>query len=126
MIKPWQGESKTAKADKEGKLDKVNARIEKSESASATLTEDVARLSAEVAENDKAMADATAIRQKEKAEFMVVEKDLSESQEACGAAIEVLREYYEGASFLQVSARTHMKTNSVETMDAEGDGSGIL
>merc|ERR1719478_1101623 len=34
------GESKTAKADKEGKLDKVNARIEKSESASATLTQE--------------------------------------------------------------------------------------
>merc|ERR1719393_351934 len=50
------GESKAAKADKEGKLDKVNARLEKSESATATLTEDVSKLSAEVAENDKAMS----------------------------------------------------------------------
>merc|ERR1719299_96050 len=111
------GESKTVKADKEGKLDKVNARIEKSESATATLTEDVSRLASEVAENDKAMADATAIRQKEKAEFMVVEKDLSESQEACAAAIEVLREYYEGASLLQVKA----KAGSSEVADAEDD-----
>merc|ERR1719395_529230 len=79
------GESKTAKADKEGKLDKVNARIEKSDSASATLTQDVAKLSSEVAENDKAMADATEVRQEEKAALMVVEKDLSESQEACAA-----------------------------------------
>ena len=31
----------TAKADKEGKLDKVNARLEKSESATAALTEAV-------------------------------------------------------------------------------------
>ena len=37
-----------AKADKEGKLDKVNARLEKSGSASATLAEEVSKLSAEV------------------------------------------------------------------------------
>merc|ERR1719478_1889951 len=114
------GESKAAKADKEGKLDKVNARIEKSDSASATLTQDIAKLSSEVAENDKAMADATGVRQKEKADFMVVEKDLSESQEACAAATEVLREYYEGASLVQVASKARAK------VDAEGDGSGIL
>merc|ERR1719502_1568263 len=120
------GESKTAKADLEGKLDKVNARLEKSESATATLTEDVSKLSAEVAENDKAMAAATEVRQKEKADFMVVEKDLSESQEACAAAMEVLREYYEGASLVQVSARAHARARFSEAVDAEGDGSGIL
>merc|ERR1712224_85371 len=109
------GESTAAKLDKEGKLDKVNSRLEKAESSIATLTDEVTKLSAEVSENDKAMASATAIRQKEKADFMVVEKDLSESQEACAAAIEVLREYYEGASLLQVSAKAHMKARSVET-----------
>merc|ERR1719478_1036914 len=120
------GESKAAKADLEGKLDKVNARLEKSESATATLTEDVSKLSAEVAENDKAMAAATEVRQKEKADFMVVEKDLSESQEACAAAMEVLREYYEGASLVQVSATAHAKARSDEEVDSQGDGSGIL
>merc|ERR1719191_608000 len=116
------GESMTSKADKEGKLEKVNARLEKAESSIASLTEEVTKLSKEVAENDKAMADATAVRQKEKADFMVVEKDLSESQEACAAATQVLREYYEGASLLQVSARA----KSQESADAQGDGSGIL
>merc|ERR1719160_785765 len=85
------GESMTSKADKEGKLEKVNARLEKAESSMATLTEEITKLSKEVAENDKAMADATAVRQKEKADFMVIEKDLSESQEACAAATQVLR-----------------------------------
>merc|ERR1719262_48990 len=120
------GESKTAKADKEGKLDKVNARLESSESSTATLMEDVSKLSAEVAENDKAMTAATAVRQKEKADFMVVEKDLSESQEACAAAMEVLREYYEGASLVQVGVRAHAKARSDEEMESQGDGSGIL
>merc|ERR1719453_1163978 len=117
------GESMTSKADKEGKLEKVNARLEKAESSMATLTEESAKLSKEVAENDKAMADATAVRQKEKADFMVVEKDLSESAEACAAATAVLREYYEGASLVQVSS----KSRSREEADAEDTkGEGIL
>merc|ERR1719478_776661 len=120
------GESKKVKADKVGKLDKVNARLEKSQSATATLTEDVSKLSAEVAENDKAMSAATEVRQQEKSAFMVVEKDLSESQEACAAAMEVLREYYEGASLVQVGAKAHAKARSDEEVDSQGDGSGIL
>merc|ERR1719364_687080 len=116
------GESKTAKADKEGKLDKVNARLEKATSTTSTLTEEISKLSSEVAENDSAMKEATNVRQKEKADFMVVEKDLSECQEACAAATEVLREYYEGASLLQMKT----KAGSKEATDAEGDGSGIL
>merc|ERR1719454_1062332 len=120
------GESSASKADLEGKLDKVNARLEKAESSIASLTEDVTKLSKEVAENDAAMATATEVRQKEKSDFMVVEKDLSESQEACAAAIEVLREYYEGASLVQLSAKAHARARFSEAVDAEGDGSGIL
>merc|ERR1719408_508497 len=115
------GESMTSKADKEGKLEKVNARLEKAESSMATLTEEISKLSKEVAENDKAMADATAVRQKEKADFLVVEKDLSESAEACAAATAVLREYYEGASLVQLSS----KSRSKEVADDE-DAKGIL
>merc|ERR1719504_440765 len=66
------------------------------------------------------MAEATAIRNKEKATFLAIEKDLSESQEACAAATEVLREYYEGASLIQT--RSQAKSGTSE----QGDGSGIL
>merc|ERR1719408_208850 len=114
------GESTASKEDKQGKLDKVNARIEKAEATTATLTEEITKLSKEVAESDAALSSATAIRQKEKASFLVVEKDLSESEEACNAAMEVLREYYEGASLIQTGVKA--KANA----DAEGDGSGIL
>merc|ERR1719230_2474428 len=75
--------------------------------------------------------EATEVRQKEKSEFRVVEKDLSESQEACAAAIQVLREYYEGTSLLQVRATTR-RAQSGEVaddeaeIDSQGDGSGIL
>merc|ERR1719398_567743 len=40
--------------------------------------------------------------------------------------MEVLREYYEGASLVQVSATARARARSTEVADAEGDGSGIL
>merc|ERR1719299_83573 len=114
------GESKKSKDEKQGKLDKVNSRLEKAQSTIATLTEQITTLSKEVADSDAALAEATALRNKEKTTFKAVEKDLSESQEACAAATEVLREYYEGASFIQTAQKA--KTQA----DEQGDGSGIL
>merc|ERR1719281_670522 len=114
------GESNASKDEKQGKLDKVNSRLEKAESTIATLTEQVTVLSKEVADSDAAMAEATALRSKEKATFTAVEKDLSESQEACAAATEVLREYYEGASLIQTGQKAK------DQADEQGDGSGIL
>merc|ERR1719201_1780362 len=114
------GESTASKDEKQGKLDKVNSRLEKAESTIATLTEQVTVLSKEVADSDAALAEATALRAKEQATFVAVEKDLSESQEACAAATEVLREYYEGASFIQTAQKAKASA------DEQGDGSGIL
>merc|ERR1719355_517052 len=105
------GESKASKDEKQGKLDKVNARLEKAASTVATLTDEVSVLSKEVADSDAALATATALREKEKATFVLVEKDLSESQEACAAATEVLREYYEGASFIQTGQKAKGQTD---------------
>merc|ERR1719398_258021 len=113
------GESTKSKDEKQGKLDKVNARLEKAASTVATLTDEVSVLSKEVADSDAALATATALREKEKATFVLVEKDLSESQEACAAATEVLREYYEGASLIQTGQKAKDQT------DEQGDGSGI-
>merc|ERR1719163_427462 len=114
------GESTKSKDEKQGKLDKVNARLEKAASTVATLTDEVSVLSKEVADSDAALATATALREKEKATFVLVEKDLSESQEACAAATEVLREYYEGASLIQTGQKARSQA------DEQGDGSGIL
>merc|ERR1719388_668222 len=114
------GESTKSKDEKQGKLDKVNARLEKAASTVATLTDEVSVLSKEVADSDAALAEATALREKEKATFVLVEKDLSESQEACAAATEVLREYYEGAPLIQTGQKAK------DQADEQGDGSGIL
>lgn len=115
------GESKASKEDKEGKLGKVNARLGEAESNTAALTEEVVKLSKEVAENDAAMKKGTDQRSEEKAVFVKVEKELSESEEACAAAISVLREYYEGAALVQVNSKSHAKAGGKTE-----DGGGII
>merc|ERR1719375_2194268 len=115
------GESKASQADKQAKLDKVTARLGEAEARTATLTEEISKLSKEVADNDAAMSEATAQRNEEKTVFMQAEKELSESEEACAAAISVLREYYEGASLVQVSASTRARA-----ADTTEGGGGII
>jgi hypothetical protein len=114
------GKSTKSQSEKEASLAKTQARIDKAESSVAKLTELVATLSKEVADIDASVADATAVRNKEKAAFALAEKDFSESEEACAAAISVLREYYEGASLVQVHSKVDAK------LTTKGDGSGIL
>merc|ERR1719506_1567807 len=62
------------------------------------LLQEVAELNGEVSQIDTASVEATEIRQAERAAFETSVKDFSESQEACAAAVQVLQEYYEGAS----------------------------
>jgi len=108
--------STKSKDEKEGKLEKINSRIELAEAGIAKLSEQVSTLSGEIAEIDSAIKVATDLRQAENASFRVAEKDFDESQTACAQAIEVLREYYEGAgaALFQVDA------------GASRDASGII
>jgi len=110
------GKSKKSQSEKEESLAKTQTRLDKGDASVAKLTELVTTLSKEVADIDASVADATSVRGKEKAVFLKVEKDMSESEEACAAAISVLREYYEGASLVQVQSKSK----------EAGDGSGIL
>ena len=68
------GEAKKSQADKKECLAKTQVRIDKGDASVAKLGELVATLSKEVAEFHAAFADATAFREKEKAEFVLVEK----------------------------------------------------
>merc|ERR1719337_806218 len=86
-------------------IDKLQARIDGAETQITELTEGVKTLEAEVAEIDKAQAEATKIRTKEHEEYAQASKDFKDSAEAVARAIEVLKNYYEG-SFIQVSSKT--------------------
>lgn len=96
------GKSKKSQSEKQSKIDTYQTRIDKAESTIAQLTEDIKTLEAEVAEIDKATANAATIRTKEKEDYVKASTDFRDSAQAVAKAIEVLKTYYEG-SFIQVS-----------------------
>jgi chromosome segregation ATPase len=97
------GESKEKQAVLTGKLDKTTARIQKAEADKAKLLEDIKTLESEIAEIDAGQAEATKVRQEEKADYAKASKDFKDSAAAVAKAIDVLNEYYSSASFVQVS-----------------------
>merc|ERR1719373_1321380 len=99
-------EKTKAIADAEAKIADLTVRIEELTAASARLNTEIKNLEKEVAANQEALDQATAIRQKQLAEFNAEEKDLLESISALKAAITVLAKHH-GGSLLQIP-RSHM------------------
>jgi len=114
------GKSKKSQDEKTMTLDKLQARIDGATSTISENTEAIKTLEAEVAEIDKAQAEATAIRTKEHEEYLVASKDFKDSAEAVAKAIEVLKNFYEG-SFIQLSATTNLKSKQPELGGAKSD-----
>merc|ERR1719174_770222 len=87
-------------AEADAKIDDLTSKIEQLTAQSARLTTEVKNLEVEVAKLQDGLDKATAIRQKELAEFNEEEKDLLESITALKSAITVLSKHH--ASFLQL------------------------
>merc|ERR1719299_374937 len=114
------GKSKTSQEEKTMTLDKLQSRIDGATSTISENTEAIKTLEAEIASIDKAQAEATAIRTTEKEDYLVASKDFKDSAEAVAKAIEVLKNFYEG-SFIQVSAKTQLKSKQPELGGAKSD-----
>jgi len=114
------GKSKKSQEEKTMTLDKLSARIDGASTTIAENTESIKTLEAEVAEIDKAQAEATAIRNTEKEDYLVASKDFKDSAEAVAKAIEVLKNFYEG-SFIQLTAKTNLKSKQPEFGGAKSD-----
>merc|ERR1719267_126302 len=114
------GKSKASQEEKTMTLDKLSARIDGATSTIAENTEAIKTLEAEVAEIDKAQAEATKIRTTEHEDYLQASKDFKDSAEAVAKAIEVLKNFYEG-SFIQLSARTSLKSKQPELGGAKSD-----
>jgi len=91
-------------ADAEAKISDLTTKIEELTASSARLNTEIKNLEKEVAENQAALDKATAIRQKQLAEFNEEEKDLLESISALKSAVTVLSKHN---SFLQMP-RSHL------------------
>jgi len=88
-------------ADAETRIKDLTVQIEELSAASSRLNTEIKNLDKEVEENQAALDSATAIRQKELAEFNAEEKDLLQSIDALKNAIQVLSKH-NSAAFLQL------------------------
>merc|ERR1711976_660277 len=84
-------------ADAEARISDLTVKIEELTATSARLNTEIKNLEKEVAANQEALDQATAIREKQLAEFNAEEKDLLESISALKAAITVLAKHHGGA-----------------------------
>merc|ERR1719281_70223 len=124
FCKEEMGKTKKSQEDKTMKLDKFTARVDETSSTLAELKESVKTLESEVAEIDKATAEATKIRTAENAEFSKVSKDYKDSATAVAQAIEVLQNFYGGgAALVQIKSATQLKSHmKVNARDEKGQG----
>merc|ERR1712217_912519 len=90
-------EKTKAIADAEAKIVDLTVKIEELTAQSARLNAEIKNLEKEVAANQEALDQATAIREKQLAEFNAEEKGLLESISALKAAITVLSKHHGGA-----------------------------
>jgi hypothetical protein len=115
--KAWCDEEmgKTTKSlsSKSDRVEELTTRLEKNTAEATKLEELAASAVEEIQALDVAMKEATAMRQAESAEFQEKKTDYETGQKACAAAIKVLRQYYEGKSFLQTGSVTQTKELSL-------------
>jgi chromosome segregation ATPase len=97
----------TEKATK--KKEELEATLDKSAARKDELTDMIATLTEEIAEIDKSGAEMENIRQEDHTLFVKQEADFSEAAAAVQDAIDVLKDYYDNAGFLQISSTTHSK-----------------
>merc|ERR1719352_902580 len=88
-------------ADAEQHLADLTASIEELTSNSARLTTEISNLRKEVATNGQALDTATALRQKELAEFVAEEKDSVQSISGLKAAVVALSKHHSAAAMVQ-------------------------
>merc|ERR1719160_1137003 len=104
MVACWcetNDKEKTAAIEEaEAHITDLTSSIEELTAQSSRLNTEIKNLEAEIAKNEEALAKATAIRQKELAEFNGEEKDMLQSIGALKSAVTVLSKHH--SSFAQV------------------------
>merc|ERR1719240_156159 len=83
--------------EKTAAVETLHAEIDELKASIAKLGQEITDLAAEIAAIDKAVAEATAIREKEHEENTATIADATEAQTAVAQAVTVLKEFYEKA-----------------------------
>jgi predicted nucleic acid-binding Zn-ribbon protein len=100
-----------SKEEKMMTMDDFQSRMDKASSNIATLKEQVRVLQSEIADIDAAQRESAKVRKEEKDNYLKASGDFKASAEAVAQAIQVLKNYYEGA-FVQVKAATATVTKA--------------
>mmetsp|Transcript_40061 Transcript_40061/g.103688 ORF Transcript_40061/g.103688 Transcript_40061/m.103688 type:complete len:699 (-) Transcript_40061:151-2247(-) len=104
----------TSRDEEQGKVETLKAKITGKEADKAQLKEEIAQLSQQIAENKRALMEATELREKESQENLLTIEEAGAGKEAVAHAVEVLKTFYGGAAFVQKAS--FVPTNS----DREG------
>jgi len=97
--------SKASQAKLTAEADKSAARIEQGAADKAELEAQIKALEKSIADMDAQQAAATDLRNEEHQDYLKASKDYKDSAEAVANAVQVLTEYYQGGSFLQLSSK---------------------
>merc|ERR1719444_67769 len=118
------------KSELEEDVAKMTSRIDKAAADSAQLKEEIQALQGELAALAKEQAEMDKIRQEQSADFQQAKADLELGLSGVRKALEVLREYYGGASMLQDDSKFGafmQQPAKPETFSkASGAGGGII
>lgn len=95
-----------SKEEKMMKMDDFQSRMDKASTAVGELNEQVKVMQAEIADIDAAQRESAKVRKEEKENYLIASSAFKESAEAVEQAIQVLTNYYEGASLVQVRTAT--------------------
>jgi len=106
--------------EKTDAVETLHAEIDQLEASLAKLAEDITMLTKAVAELDAAMAEATELRQEEKAKNEATIKDSQEAQTATAQALTVLKEFYAKAG--EATAFVQQQPAAPEIFDAPYTG----
>jgi len=115
--------------EKTAAVETLHAEIDELSASIAKLTQEITDLTAEIAAIDKAVAEATEIREAEKAENTQTIKDAQEAQTAVSQAVTVLKEFYEKAG--EATALIQEKKQKPEIFDEpytgmQSENGGVL
>ena len=115
--------------EKTAAVETLHAEIDELSASIAKLTQEITDLTAEIAAIDKAVAEATEIRESEKAENTQTIKDSQEAQTAVSQAVTVLKEFYEKAG--EATALIQSKQQKPEIFDEpytgmQSENGGVL
>merc|ERR1719183_904501 len=102
-------------------VETLHAEIDQLEASIAKLTEDINELTKAVADLDAAMAEATKLRQAEKAKNTETISDSEEAQTAVAQALTVLKEFYakaaEATALVQTKAEPEIFDEAYKGME---------